>query len=97
MIFTVEDKTIVKILYLIIRYGLREVRREFPEKGRKNVLIGQRYHRAACKGKVEAQACSSIADCERPNERRKRLKDGVLVNCGHFEHRMRCKLWQQLG
>jgi len=35
MIFSVEYKAFISILYLIRGYGLREVMREFPGKGRK--------------------------------------------------------------
>ena len=33
MVFTEEDKIFIKILYLIIDYGLQEHTREFPGKG----------------------------------------------------------------
>ena len=50
MVFTEEDKAIIKVLYLIISCGLWKLMRELPAKDDKRsgwIEFGQPYHKVA--------------------------------------------------
>jgi len=80
MIFTEEDKALLKFLYPIIDYGLRRVMRDFPGKRRNTLGLENLITKLLKKGMSKRTHGVSISLAMRkPNERRDRLFGLKLV------------------
>ena len=87
MVFSEEDKVLIKNLYLLKGYGARRLMTEFPIKnwnrGALNLLL-LKLRKTGSTNRQKGSGQSVIDDAI--DEWRKRLRACVRARGGHFEH-----------